>query len=346
MRSYLPLALIVLVIANAGSPVLAVEPQQSIRDAIQKAIPNIEKGAAGSAKQKVCFTCHSQAVPIVALAEAKTLGFKVDEKNLAKQVKHTSEHLKRGKKNYLMGKGQGGRVLTAGYALWALESGGYEPDEITAAVTGYIVVYQDKKIFWNQNGNRPPSSGSPFANSYVALRGLSVFSPEEQTEKKDARVAKVREWLIKTPPKDLEDQAFRLRALKIVDAPAKDIQSATDDLLKSQRDDGGWAQTSEMKSDAYATSTALVALLEDGGVKPDHDGIAKGISNLLKTQQEDGSWHVVTRAKGFQKYFESGFPHGKDQFISIAASSWAVIALLDALEPEAAGETASTSSTE
>ena len=26
-------------------------------------------------------------------------------------------------------------------------------------------------------------------------------------------------------------------------------------------------------------------------------------------------------------YFESGFPHGKDQFISIAASSWATTAL-------------------
>ena len=36
---------------------------------------------------------------------------------------------------------------------------------------------------------------------------------------------------------------------------------------------------------------------------------------------DDGSWHVATRAKPFQTYFESAFPHGKDQFISITASS-------------------------
>jgi hypothetical protein len=308
------------------------EGQTSIRSAIEKAIPLIEKGAAGSAKERVCFSCHSQAVPVVALAEAKALGFKIDEENLAKQVKHTFTHLKRGKANYLKFKGQGGRILTAGYALWALESGGHQPDEVTAAVAGYIVKFEEKNVFWNQTGNRPPSSGSPFANSYVALRGLSVFSTDDQAEQRDARVAKVRDWLIKTPAKDLEDRAFRLRALKVAEAPDENVKEATADLLKHQKDDGGWAQTSEMKSDAYATSTALVALLEDSDLERGHEAITKGVEYLLETQKDDGSWHVVTRAKGFQKYFESGFPHGKDQFISIAASGWATLALLRTLE--------------
>ena len=39
----------------------------------------------------------------------------------------------------------------------------------------------------------------------------------------------------------------------------------------------------------------------------------------------------LEEAKGFQPYYESGFPHGKDQFISIAASSWAVRALIQTL---------------
>jgi uncharacterized protein (TIGR03067 family) len=47
----------------------------------------------------------------------------------------------------------------------------------------------------------------------------------------------------------------------------------------------------------------------------------------LKTQQEDGSWLVRSRSKPFQPYYESGFPHGKDQFISSAASAWATTAL-------------------
>src|SRR5262249_13807004 len=43
------------------------------------------------------------------------------------------------------------------------------------------------------------------------------------------------------------------------------------------------------------------------------------------------TWYVRSRSKPFQTYFESGFPHGKDQFISLAASSWATTALALAL---------------
>jgi hypothetical protein len=53
---------------------------------------------------------------------------------------------------------------------------------------------------------------------------------------------------------------------------------------------------------------------------------------LLKTQQADGTWHVVTRSKPIQTYFETGFPHGKDQFISSAATGWAATALALAIE--------------
>ncbi len=39
----------------------------------------------------------------------------------------------------------------------------------------------------------------------------------------------------------------------------------------------------------------------------------RGVDYLLRTQQEDGTWHVVTRALGFQPYFQSGFPYDHDQ---------------------------------
>ncbi|MBA3295603.1 MAG: hypothetical protein H0U19_01600 [Acidobacteria bacterium] len=48
---------------------------------------------------------------------------------------------------------------------------------------------------------------------------------------------------------------------------------------------------------------------------------------LLKTQLADGSWFVKSRALPIQPHFESGFPHGRDQFISAAASNWAALAL-------------------
>jgi N-acyl-D-amino-acid deacylase len=65
----------------------------------------------------------------------------------------------------------------------------------------------------------------------------------------------------------------------------------------------------------------------------------KGLRYLLKTQEADGSWKVEARARPIQVYFESGFPHKKGQFVSIAASSWAITAMLYAFpETEVAGK--------
>ena len=57
---------------------------------------------------------------------------------------------------------------------------------------------------------------------------------------------------------------------------------------------------------------------------------------LLGDQRADGSWLVKSRSKPFQTYFETGFPHGKDQFISTTATGWAVLALLQTLPEETA----------
>jgi len=89
-----------------------------------------------------------------------------------------------------------------------------------------------------------------------------------------------------------------------------------------------------MKPDAYATGSVLVALHEAGGLSCQHSAWLRGLGYLLRTQEPDGSWHVVSRAKPLQEYFESGFPHGKDQFISAFATGWATEALLMSLAQE------------
>ena len=57
----------------------------------------------------------------------------------------------------------------------------------------------------------------------------------------------------------------------------------------------------------------------------------RGVKYLLNTQLADGSWFVRSRAIAIQPFFESGFPHGRDQFISAAATNWATIALTMAI---------------
>lgn len=302
--------------------------EEPMRAAIRKAIVLLDAASAGSANKRKCFTCHNQALPVMALAEAKNRGYEVDAENFTRQIKHTVDHLKRGRKSYLEGKGQGGRVLTAGYAMWTLEAGAWQADETTAAVNSFLLSYQKDADHWAHPGNRPPSSGSDFTTTYVALRALEHFGTDEQQQSITARRDVVRGWLLKAEPKDTEDRVFRLRSMKYADVEEPQIRTAAEVLLNEQHEDGGWAQLPDGTSDAYATASVLTAFLRTESLGVDSDGCRRAVKFLLDTQQGDGSWQVATRAKPFQTYYETGFPHGKDQFISVTATSWALIALL------------------
>jgi squalene cyclase len=105
------------------------------------------------------------------------------------------------------------------------------------------------------------------------------------------------------------------------------VTAAARELVAGQRSDGGWSQEPSMESDAYATGEALVALGESGAIREDDPAVGQGVAFLLRTQLDDGSWFVKSRAVPIQAYFESGFPHGPDQWISAAATAWAVTAL-------------------
>ena len=84
-----------------------------------------------------------------------------------------------------------------------------------------------------------------------------------------------------------------------------------------------------LSSDAYATGQALVALREAGALPVNSPAYQRGVQFLLNSQLEDGSWYVRSRALPIQPHFDSDFPHGKDQFISAAATNWAVMALAE-----------------
>lgn len=325
--------LVRLAAASALGAESEIAPEPAVlRTAIEKSLPLLTAGARGSMEERErCFTCHNQGMPIMALTTAQSRGIKIDADELRKQLQFTADFLAKGRQNYLAGKGQGGQTDTAGFALWALENGGWKPDATTGAVTEYLLQWQRDLVHWKAQSRRPPTEQSLFTSTYVALRGLRTFGTPEQRERIDHRREQVLAWLMKTPALDTEDRVFRLRALHAAGAPEAEIRTAARALLDSQRADGGWAQLDDMKTDAYATATALMALHQAGGLATTDEAYRKGLRFLLQAQLDDGSWHVKTRSKPIQTYYESGYPHGADQFISITAAGWATTALALAL---------------
>jgi hypothetical protein len=306
---------------------------QAIRAAVEKSLPLLMTGAVGHRENRTCFSCHNQGVPILALTAAKERGYKIDDDELGKQLQFIADFLGANRDKYKQGKGQGGQADTAGYALVTLAAAGWKPDETTGAVVEYLLQHHQDRDHWRNTSNRPPTEATPFTTTYVALQSLAAFAQSDNEERVKARRKQVRGWLEKTPAKDTEDRVFRLLGLQAAGAATAEIEVAAKELIGKQRDDGGWAQLdsgepeSALKSDAYATGTALYALWQAGGVGVSDPAYQRGMAYLLQTQKEDGSWHVISRSKPFQTYFETGFPHGNDQFISAASSAWATWAL-------------------
>ncbi|MEZ6136372.1 MAG: prenyltransferase/squalene oxidase repeat-containing protein [Pirellulaceae bacterium] len=161
----------------------------------------------------------------------------------------------------------------------------------------------------------------------ISRCGPTAFAGDELQSQIDAAKTRAAQWLCDSATKDTEDRVFRLLAFDYAAVPPEQSERAVAELLEMQRSDGGWAQLSNMDSDAYATATVLVAL-HRAGVKTSVAACMRGLQFLLDSQLNDGSWQVASRSQPFQKYFESGFPHGQDQFISTTATAWATLALL------------------
>ena len=331
------LTLGLLLLAGLNAPAAEPPKEEAIRGAVAKALPVLWKGVDGHTAKRDCFTCHNHAVPLLAITTAKARGFDVPDTKLAEQVQFLTDHFECMRERLAKGNGPGpspvgGGADTTGYALFAFDVLGVKPNATTEIVAEYTLGYEEKKDHWPTRGSRPPSEASGFTTTALALRGVPKYAAAGKKEAVAKRVEAARSWLLTAKPKDTEERVFRLLGLKAAGATVDEVKAAAKDLLDTQRDDGGWNQIEKQASDAYATGSALYALHAAGGVTTDDPAYRRGITYLLGSQKDGGSWHVATRARPVQKYFESGFPHEKDQFISCAATGWATAALALACE--------------
>jgi hypothetical protein len=175
--------------------------------------------------------------------------------------------------------------------------------------------------------HRPPIESSDIAITALSLRSLQAYAPVPLKSESARAVQRGTAWLTQAKPKSNEDYVYQVLGLTWAGANQTAIRTATNALIAQQRTDGGWGQIATLPSDAYATGQALSVLAQSGIVKPTDSVYERGIRFLLGTQLEDGSWYVRSRAIPIQPYFDSEFPHGKDQFISAAATNWATMAL-------------------
>jgi hypothetical protein len=225
-----------------------------------------------------------------------------------------------------------GSAPSIGYISLGMAADGVPADEVTDAMLVEMSGRQNLDGSWSAFGHRPPIEYSRFTATALGLHALQLYGPPALKAPYERRIERARKWLVANQPTNANtDHVFRLLGLAWAGGADAERAAEVKHLLATQRPDGGWAQHDDLASDAYATGLTLYALRIGGQLPPDHAAYQRAVKFLLGTQGDDGSWHVKTRAFPFQPYFESGFPHGADQWISAAATGWAATGLIYAL---------------
>jgi hypothetical protein len=303
---------------------------ESSGGSVGQSIALLKQAGPGFFPKSGCISCHNVSIPMMALSEAHKRG-RDTQAALQQMAKQTAAFLMPSRDDLLSGYCNiPGFTVTASYALLSLHAAGHAPDSATDAVVRCLAVEQrsDGSQGLSTTERPPLAPESPIPGAALSARAIRLYPIPALKDALDEHVAHARNYLISAKPRTGDDFAYRLMGLHWAGASYKQIALAARQLIAQQCADGGWAQTSDMSSDAYATGLALAALsIAQAGAVRDA-AYHRGADFLKRTQLLDGSWHVRTRAFGFQPYFESGFPHGDDQWISMAATSWASIALM------------------
>jgi hypothetical protein len=263
----------------------------------------------------------------MAVRAARFAGTPVDHQTAADQLHVMSTQAASSFVRILQGAGRASET-DFGLAQGLLDAG-YPADLTTDSLAVRIAAAQSADGSWDRSPalSRAPSAESNIARTALAIRFLTAYAYPAAKVEFAARIVMARRWALKQSPRTTDESAMLLLALKWSGGPSARLRPLAEVLLAQQRGDGGWAGNPHLTSDTFSTAEALYALREVGFAPVSGFVHREAVRYLLATQFPDGSWHVRSRAPKFQPYFQSGFPFDHDQWISAAATAWAVTAL-------------------
>lgn len=321
---------------------LAAADEAACREAARKGLEMVTAAASRWQQNKTCFSCHHQPLPILAVTEAAKAGFPPGQAWIDSQAETTHRYFEDRTDTMLDGDHVPGGATTVGYGFWALSMASRKPDDTTAAMVAYLLQVQGmgrlngrepsdlSKVQdgrWITSCRRPPMQDSDVADTVMSLLGMKRFATDDQRDAHARSRAAAEKWLSQAPLVTQEDRIWRLWGLHQLGGDTNEMESVRRVILALQGDDGGWAASEGLESEAFSTGQTLFVLCESG-TAPDDPAVLNARDYLVRTQLPDGSWLVKSRLeKKAQPYFENGDPHGEHQFLSTAATSWATAAL-------------------
>ncbi len=282
--------------------------------------------------ERKCASCHQGVMTVWAMCEAKSQGYEIYGEPLAETAKWTKVQLS-GIDKPKDPRPALNAVSTPALYLAVMARAVPKQEALTANDLRQIIVHleqrqeDDGSWTWSKAPaqNRPP----PVLESdevvtllvSMALRSHVTADTREESIARDSR-DKAATWLSRTSARDsTQAAAFRLLLKSWDGTTMKDLKPEIDRFLSRQNKDGGWGQTKDLPSDAYATGQALY-VLSFAGVKNTQASVQRGAAFLIANQKDDGSWPMTSRAQPGATPFKNPAP------ITYFGSAWATLGLM------------------
>jgi ankyrin repeat protein len=327
--------------------VLTPRLRNELHTAIQDSIPLLQQADVSFASKSGCVSCHNNSLTAMTVGLARKHGFQIDERAAASQVQVNVEGLEKIRdrmyQGFLLPVGDNFSEGVVAYMLLGLAAEHHPSDLNTDAAAIDILGRQQKDGEWfaPTSDTRPPICLNHIGDTALSMRALQLYAPKADASAYRRSIQMAAAWLAQAKSYSNDDRGWRLAGLAWAGSGKPAIEKAKQELMATQKADGSWADQPTMESTAYATGKSLVAL-QISGLPTSAPAYQAGVKWLLSHQLQDGTWYVQTRALAFQPYFDAGFPHGHDQWISTAGTNWATMALALAM-PESKPKTMASS---
>jgi hypothetical protein len=320
---------LVAAIALCSTIVTAGEPAdpEALRTATSRGLEFLAKDSIAWREQYKCAACHHASLVVWSFREAKERGLAVDETLLTElntQMSEAGDGKFNGERPADSPKGFNAKALYFSLAL------AQNPDLQATSHEGTKLLLSTVKSDQTEDGSWShwPGLRQPiFVGSDECVSILEVLALLAAANAGDAEAIAARDrgvaWLSQhTSDEDPQTIALRIILWSKLGRPSEESQAWVDLIRSRQNADGGWSQTSEMASDAWATGQALYALAASGA-PADDPTVARGQQFLISTQREDGGWAMTSRP------MKPGGEGGKNLVpITGGGSAWAVLGLV------------------
>ncbi|MDE3195720.1 MAG: ankyrin repeat domain-containing protein, partial [Acidobacteriota bacterium] len=230
--------------AAAPSSTPRPSPADSVRAAIERSLPLLQRADAGFTAKSGCISCHNDSLAAMTVALARSHGFAVDEPSSRRQVGINAANL-RHQRDQLHQFTGGGPVTDTfyphvlAYQLIGLSAEGYRADLDTDAVAMYVKSRQMADGSWPYPtaDTRPPLCSDHVTQTALSLRALQLYAPKGHEAEYQEAVSRASAWLAKADTNVTEDYLSKLLGLAWAGRDRAAIAEARKELLALQRPD-------------------------------------------------------------------------------------------------------------